>query len=67
MKVGDFMINQKTCLLEEIEQSRKKMYDLAKQNNYQLASPEVIAMSTYLDQLINEYEEIKNNKTIKEQ
>ncbi|WP_181833264.1 aspartyl-phosphate phosphatase Spo0E family protein [Bacillus taeanensis] len=56
------MSNQKACLLEKIERSRKKMHDLAKQNNFTFISPELIAISTYIDKLINEYEEIKNNK-----
>ncbi|TLS34921.1 aspartyl-phosphate phosphatase Spo0E family protein [Pseudalkalibacillus caeni] len=48
-------------LLLEIEESRRKMNNLARMKP--LKSSEIIEISTYLDQLLNQYERHKYRKT----
>ncbi|MGB7998929.1 MAG: aspartyl-phosphate phosphatase Spo0E family protein [Anaerobacillus sp.] len=52
---------EKDILLNEIEESRKKMNMLAR--NQPLSSSEIIEISTYLDFLLNEYDLCRNQKT----
>ncbi|WP_377891987.1 Spo0E family sporulation regulatory protein-aspartic acid phosphatase [Alkalihalobacillus sp. R86527] len=52
---------EKEVLLKEIEASRKKMNLLAKKQP--LSSSELVEISTYLDNLLNQYDECKKEKT----
>lgn len=52
---------EKDHLLEEIESSRQKMNLLAR--NQPLSSSEIVELSTYLDFLLNEYDQCRNKKT----
>lgn len=52
---------EKEILLEEIEASRKKMNLLARKQP--LSSSEIVEISTYLDNLLNQYDECKKEKT----
>lgn len=52
---------EKEILLKEIEASRKKMNLLARKQP--LSSSEIVEISTYLDNLLNQYDECKNEKT----
>ena len=53
---------EKDHLLQEIEASRQKMNLLAR--NQPLSSSEIIEISTYLDFLLNEYDQYRNKKTV---
>ncbi|MCA0170898.1 aspartyl-phosphate phosphatase Spo0E family protein [Bacillus sp. RAR_GA_16] len=53
--------SDKEHLLKEIEASRNKMNLLAR--NQPLSSSEIIEISTYLDYLLNEYDQQRNKKT----
>ncbi|MCA0993515.1 Spo0E family sporulation regulatory protein-aspartic acid phosphatase [Bacillus hwajinpoensis] len=53
--------SEKDLLLKEIEASRNKMNLLAR--NKPLSSNEIIEISTYLDYLLNEYDQRRNKKT----
>lgn len=56
-----FHIEQdKDHLLAEIESSRQKMNLLAR--NQPLSSSEIVEISTYLDFLLNEYDQCRNKK-----
>ncbi|MCA0989535.1 aspartyl-phosphate phosphatase Spo0E family protein [Guptibacillus algicola] len=52
---------EKEILLKEIEASRKKMNLLARKQP--LSSSEIVEISTYLDNLLNQYDECKKEKT----
>ncbi|WP_347552703.1 aspartyl-phosphate phosphatase Spo0E family protein [Pseudalkalibacillus hwajinpoensis] len=54
------IVRDEDYLLEEIEASRKKMNLLAR--NQPLSSNEIIEISTYLDYLLNEYDQCRNKK-----
>lgn len=53
------MSREERFLLDEIELSRKKMLTLAKEKS--LFSNEVVEISQYLDDLLNRYDDLKNN------
>ncbi|WLD93571.1 aspartyl-phosphate phosphatase Spo0E family protein [Alkalihalobacillus sp. AL-G] len=53
------MSKEERFLLDEIELSRKKMLTLAKEMS--LFSNEVVEISQYLDDLLNRYDDVKNN------
>lgn len=52
---------EKDHLLAEIESSRQKMNLLAR--SQPLSSSEIVEISTYLDLLLNEYDQCRNKKT----
>lgn len=42
-------------LIEEIEETKDKLYNLIYKNRYNLSAPNVITLSEYLDELIKDY------------
>ncbi len=60
-KISFQIKSEKDHLLQEIEASRNKMNLLAR--NKPLSSSEIIEISTYLDYLLNEYDQCRNRKT----